>query len=42
MIQAFIELTTDFKIRGIDPVFHFMDNESSTALKIAITTMDIK
>ena len=42
MIWDFIELTTDLKIRGINPGFHFMDNEASTAFKMSITTMDIK
>ena len=42
MIRAFTELTTDFKSRGINPGLHFMDNEASTDLKMAMTTMDIK
>ena len=35
------ELTPYFKRRGINPGLHFMDNKESTALKIAMTTMDI-
>ena len=42
MISDFKELTTDLKIRGINPGFHIMDKEASTALKKATTTMDIK
>ena len=33
MIQDFTGLTTDFKSRGINPGFHVMYNEASTALK---------
>ena len=42
MIWAFIQITTDLKIHGIDPGFHFMDKKSSTALKMAMTSMGIK
>ena len=41
MIRDFIEFTTDLKIHGINQCFHFMDNESSTALKMEMTIMDI-
>ena len=36
IIQAFTDLTEGFKIRGINPGFHFMDNEASTALKMTM------
>ena len=36
MIQDFAELTEDLKIRGINPVLHFMENEEPTAFKMAI------
>ena len=42
MIRAFTELTEDLKTRGINQVFHFADNEASTALKMTMKTMDIK
>ena len=42
MIRAFTSLTEDFKGQRIHPVFHFMDNESSTALNLTMTTMNIK
>ena len=42
MIQAFTEITIDLKNWGINPVFHFMDNEASTTFKLAMITMDIK
>ena len=42
MKQALTELTTDLKIHGINPGFHFMDNEASTALKREIKNMDTK
>ena len=42
MIRSFTSLTEDLKIRGIHPGFHFMDNEASTAIKLTMTTMDIK
>ena len=42
MMRAFTEFTKYFKSRGINPGFHSMDNEGSTALKMTISTMDIK
>ena len=42
MIRAFTELSEDLKIRGINPGFHFMDNEAYIYLKMKMTTMDIK
>ena len=42
MIWAFTELTEDLKRRGIKPSFGFMDNEASKALKIKMTSMNIK
>ena len=42
MIRAFTELSADLKSHGINPGFHFMDNEASKALKMIITTMEIK
>ena len=42
IIQAFIELATDFKICRINPGLYFMDNESPAYLKMEMTTMDIK
>ena len=42
MIQAFRELTEDFKNRGITPVFHLMDNESYTDLNMTMNSMNIK
>ena len=42
MIRAFTSLTEDLKIQGISPGFHFMDNEVSTALKMTMTSMNIK
>ena len=41
MIRDLIELITDLKTRHINPVLHFMYNESSTALRMTMTTMDI-
>ena len=32
---------TDLKIREINPGFHFMKNEASTAFKVEMTTMDL-
>ena len=32
-IRYFKELTTELKIRGINPGFHIMDNKESTVLK---------
>ena len=42
MIRAFTPLTEYLRIRGIHPGFHFMENESSTALNMTMTTMNIK
>ena len=42
MIRDFVSLTEDLKSRGINPGFHFMDNKASTALKLTMTTMNIK
>ena len=42
MIQAFTELTEDLKRCGINPGFHFMDNEASTALNITINPINTK
>ena len=42
MIQAFTELTKNFKSRIINPLLYLMENEASTAFKITITTMEIK
>ena len=42
MIQDLKKCTTEFKIRGINLVCHFMENEASTALKLEMTTMEIK
>ena len=42
MIRDLTELATDLKICGINPGFHFMGSEASTALKTEIKTMDIK
>ena len=39
---SFTSFTEDLKIRGINPGFHFMDNEASTALKMTMTSMNIK
>ena len=41
MIQDFKKSNTDLKSCGINPVLHFMDNKESTALKMAMPTMDI-
>ena len=40
MIRAFTSLTEDLKSLGINPGFHFMDNEASTTLKLTMTTMN--
>ena len=40
-IRPFTPLTEYFKIRGINPGFHFMNNEASTALKMTIASMNI-
>ena len=42
MIRAFTSLTEYLKICGINPGFHFMDNEASTTLKMKINSMKIK
>ena len=42
MISAFTDFTTDLESRGINPVFHIMDNKASKVLKKAMATMDIK
>ena len=42
MIRAFTSLTEDLKIWGINPGFHFMDNEAYTALKLTMTSMNIR
>ena len=42
IIIAFKELIEDFKIRVINPGLHFIDNASSKAFKMTITTMEIK
>ena len=42
MIIDLTSLTKELKIRGIHPGFHFMDNGASTALKLTMTTMNIK
>ena len=41
MIRDFTELNTYLKRCGINQVLHFMDNKESTALKMAMKTMDI-
>ena len=41
-IRDFTSLTEDLKSRGINPGFHFMENEAYTALKLTMTTMKIK
>ena len=41
MIWAFTKLTKYLKSRRIIPGLHFMYNKESTALKIAMITMDI-
>ena len=42
MIRDFISLTEDLKSQVIHPGFHFVDNKASTALKLTMTTMNIK
>ena len=42
MIRVFRYLTEYLKIQRIHPGFHFMDNEASTALKLTMTTINIK
>ena len=41
MIQDLIDLIEDLKRRGINPGFHFMDNEESTALNWKMTSTNI-
>ena len=40
-IQAFTKLTEYLKSRGMNPGFHFMENEVATAFKTTMRTMDI-
>ena len=42
MIRSLTSLIEDLKILGINPGFHFMDNEAYTTLKMTMTTMNIK
>ena len=42
MIRDFTSLTEDLKIHGINPGFHFMDNEVYTAFKMTMNPMNIK
>ena len=42
MIQDFTELIEEIKIHRIKPGFHFVDNEASTALKMTITSINIR
>ena len=42
ILRASIDLTEDLKRRGINLGFHFMDNEAYTALKMTMTSMNIK
>ena len=42
MIRAFTELTEDLKILGINPGFHFMENEAYTDLNMTMTSKNIK
>ena len=42
MIRVFTDLTEDLKRHRINPGFHFMDNGASTALKMTMTSMNIK
>ena len=42
MIRDFTSLTEYLKIQVIKPCFHFMDNEASTALRMTMTSMNIK
>ena len=42
MIKAFTELTEDLKIYRINPCLHFIDNEASIALRMKMTSMNIK
>ena len=42
MIKYFTPLTEDLKIWWINPGFHLMENEASTALKMTMTSMKTK
>ena len=42
LVRAFTELTEDLKSHGINSVFHFMEDESPTALKMTMTSTNIK
>ena len=42
MVRSFTELNEFLKNLRINPGFHFMNNEASTDLKMAMSTMDIK
>ena len=42
MITSFTYLTEDLKGRGIQPVFHFMDNKASTTLNLTMKTKNTK
>ena len=42
MIRSLIELTEYLKSCGINPVLHFIGNESSIYLKMTMNTMNIK
>ena len=41
MIRELIEFTKDLKKSGLNPGFHVMDNEASTAIKNKMTSMEI-
>ena len=41
MIRDFTELIKYLKLRGINPGFHFMDNEAFTPLKMKMTSITI-
>ena len=41
-MQAFTELTEYLRSRGIKPGFYFMDNQEYAALKMTITSVNIK
>ena len=42
MIRAFTDLTEDLKRRGFNSGFNFIDDESSTTLKMKTISMNIK
>ena len=42
MIRAFTALTEDLKSHGINPGFYFVENETSTDLKMTMTSINIK